>query len=59
MHEPIAVIYHIQQKRVDYGSTAKGMVTMTPSFSPDGKKVIFLYGDYKTIKKNAYPKVSN
>lgn len=24
-----------------YGLTAKGMVTMTPSFSPDGKKVIF------------------
>lgn len=24
-----------------YGITAKGIVTMTPSFSPDGKKVIF------------------
>jgi hypothetical protein len=24
-----------------YGITAKGMVTMTPAFSPDGKKIIF------------------
>lgn len=24
-----------------YGITAKGMVTMTPAFSPDGKKVVF------------------
>ncbi|KMT22518.1 PD40 domain-containing protein [Clostridium cylindrosporum] len=24
-----------------YGPTTKGMVTMTPSFSPDGKKIIF------------------
>ncbi|MBC8059433.1 MAG: PD40 domain-containing protein [Clostridiaceae bacterium] len=31
----------IATSKEPYGLTAKGMVTMTPAFSPDGKKVIF------------------
>jgi hypothetical protein len=38
---PILPVSKISTANDQYNITAKGMVTMTPSFSPDGKKVVY------------------